>query len=406
MGEVDHADDAVDHRVADGDQPVDRAERDAVDELLEEIFHASDLSLGRGADSAESPIVAESACLAGAGTGGNGSRIWRPGTPRPAGRYVCEPQTGNSREKPRSSHADEHDHDARGLERRSPAASPGAEPGAESGVVASRVFNSVRRRRGNLPAALFFCPAIWSIARPMDPTIEIILRLDPAAAGVRRRWRLWEVLAPRRRCRSGGCARWPSNIGVLVVDALLVRLLVPTAVVGAALYAAGHGIGLFNWLQLRLSVARRARLSHPRPRRSRRSTSVFHHVPLLWRLHRMHHADLDIDVTTGVRFHPFEILISLAIKIAVVMAFGIPPVGGVRVRGGAQRHLDVQPFQRADAGLARPRRAAGGGDAGHAPRPPFGRAAPRPTAISASICRGGTGCSGTYRREPRPATTA
>ena len=54
---------------------------------------------------------------------------------------------------------------------------------------------------------------------------------------------------------------------------------------------------------------------------------VFHHVPVLWRLHRMHHADLDIDVTTGVRFHPFEILISLAIKIAVIVAFGIPPAG-------------------------------------------------------------------------------
>jgi len=53
---------------------------------------------------------------------------------------------------------------------------------------------------------------------------------------------------------------------------------------------------------------------------------VFHHVPWLWRLHRMHHADLDIDVSTGLRFHPFEILISLAIKIAIVMAFGIPPV--------------------------------------------------------------------------------
>jgi sterol desaturase/sphingolipid hydroxylase (fatty acid hydroxylase superfamily) len=53
---------------------------------------------------------------------------------------------------------------------------------------------------------------------------------------------------------------------------------------------------------------------------------VFHHVPLLWRLHRMHHADLDIDVTTGLRFHPFEILISLAVKIATIVAFGIPPV--------------------------------------------------------------------------------
>ncbi len=113
---------------------------------------------------------------------------------------------------------------------------------------------------------------------------------------------------------------------MLVVDALLVRLLMPTAAVGAAIYAAGNGLGLFNWLQLRLSVGAilgflildfTVWAQH----------WLFHHVPLLWRLHRMHHADLDIDVTTGVRFHPFEILISLAIKIAVIVAFGIPPVG-------------------------------------------------------------------------------
>ena len=53
---------------------------------------------------------------------------------------------------------------------------------------------------------------------------------------------------------------------------------------------------------------------------------VFHHVPVLWRLHRMHHADLDIDVTTGVRFHPIEILISIVIKIAIVLVFGIPAI--------------------------------------------------------------------------------
>jgi sterol desaturase/sphingolipid hydroxylase (fatty acid hydroxylase superfamily) len=124
----------------------------------------------------------------------------------------------------------------------------------------------------------------------------------------------------------GRLKRWPSNLGVLAVDALLVRLLIPTAAVGAALYAAGHGIGLFNWLQLRLSVGAILGFfvldfviwaQH----------WVFHHVPVLWRLHRMHHADLDIDVTTGVRFHPIEILISLLIKIAVIVALGIPPVG-------------------------------------------------------------------------------
>jgi len=137
---------------------------------------------------------------------------------------------------------------------------------------------------------------------------------------------VWELLAPKRELSIGRLKRWPSNFGVLVVDALLVRLLIPTAAVGAAVAAAGNGWGLFNWLQLRLSVGAVLGFlildfviwaQH----------WTFHHVPLLWRLHRMHHADLDIDVTTGVRFHPIEILISLLIKIAVIVAFGIPPVG-------------------------------------------------------------------------------
>jgi sterol desaturase/sphingolipid hydroxylase (fatty acid hydroxylase superfamily) len=159
----------------------------------------------------------------------------------------------------------------------------------------------------------------------MEPTtIEIMVRLGIALAvfGV---MAAWEVLAPRRPLSAGRLARWPGNLGIVVADALLVRLLVPTAVVGAALYAAGHGLGLFHWLNLRLSVAAVAGflildlviyLQHV----------AFHRVPWLWRLHRMHHADLDIDVSTGLRFHPFEILISLAIKIAAVIAFGIPPV--------------------------------------------------------------------------------
>jgi len=158
----------------------------------------------------------------------------------------------------------------------------------------------------------------------MEPTVEATVRLIVAAAmfaGMAG----WEVLAPRRRLSTGRAPRWPNNLGIVVVDALLVRLILPAAAVGAALYAAGHGIGLFHWLNLRLSVAALLGFlaldliiyaQHV----------VFHHVPWLWRLHRMHHADLDIDVTTGLRFHPFEILISLAIKIAAVMALGIPPV--------------------------------------------------------------------------------
>jgi sterol desaturase/sphingolipid hydroxylase (fatty acid hydroxylase superfamily) len=158
----------------------------------------------------------------------------------------------------------------------------------------------------------------------MDPTIEIAGRVL-AAGTVFAIMAAWEALAPRRALAAGRLPRWPSNLGIAVVNALLVRLLIPTAAIGASLYAAGHGIGLFHFLNLRLSVAALVGFlvldlviyaQHV----------VFHHVPWLWRLHRMHHADLDIDVTTGFRFHPFEILISLGIKIAAVIVFGIPPV--------------------------------------------------------------------------------
>ena len=135
----------------------------------------------------------------------------------------------------------------------------------------------------------------------------------------------WEIAAPRRSLTAGRKPRWPSNLGILLLDVLAVRVLVPTAAVGAALFAAGRGWGLLPLGGLRLSVAAILGFlvldlviyaQHV----------VFHKVPALWRLHRMHHADLDIDVTTGGRFHPFEILISLAVKIATVIAFGIPVV--------------------------------------------------------------------------------
>ena len=153
---------------------------------------------------------------------------------------------------------------------------------------------------------------------------EMVIRL--AAFGVFfSAFALWELGAPRRGLSVGRWRRWPGKLGILLVEILTVRVLVPTAAVGASLYAAGNGWGLINYLHLRLSVAALIGFlaldlviygQHV----------VFHIVPVLWRLHRMHHADLDIDVTTGVRFHPLEILISLLIKIAVILALGIPVV--------------------------------------------------------------------------------
>ncbi len=133
----------------------------------------------------------------------------------------------------------------------------------------------------------------------------------------------WEHLAPRRRRCHSRLARWPSNLGIVVVNAGLVRLLSPLAVVATAELATARAWGLFNlvdvpgWLAglsalvlLDVAIYWQHRL--------------FHAVPSLWRLHRMHHADLDFDVTTGIRFHPIEILLSLAIKLAVVVAIGPP----------------------------------------------------------------------------------
>ena len=153
---------------------------------------------------------------------------------------------------------------------------------------------------------------------------EPVIRLG-AFAGVFVVMAVWEFIVPRRKQAIGRSWRWPNNLGVVVVDTLLVRVLLPTTAVGVSLLAEARGFGLFNvfelpvWLGVVASVAildLAIYLQHV----------LFHAVPGLWRLHRMHHADLEIDVTTGLRFHPIEILLSMLIKFAVVAALGAPAV--------------------------------------------------------------------------------
>jgi sterol desaturase/sphingolipid hydroxylase (fatty acid hydroxylase superfamily) len=156
----------------------------------------------------------------------------------------------------------------------------------------------------------------------MSPGLEIIVRVGGAAA-VFAALALWEWFAPRRALTVGRAPRWPGNLGILAVDIVAVRLLVPTAAVGVALIASDRGWGLFNlvglpaWATILIGVIALDLVIYTQH-------VVFHYVPALWRLHRMHHADIDIDVTTGVRFHPLEILLSLAIKMAAVVALGVP----------------------------------------------------------------------------------
>ena len=134
---------------------------------------------------------------------------------------------------------------------------------------------------------------------------------------------LMEVVAPRRALTVSKLRRWTSNLAIVFLNSALVRLLFPMAAAGFAGFAAARGWGLFNqsglpfWAAFLASVVLldlAIYLQHV----------MFHAVPALWRVHRMHHADLDFDVTTGARFHPVEIALSMLIKFAVIAALGAP----------------------------------------------------------------------------------
>lgn len=136
---------------------------------------------------------------------------------------------------------------------------------------------------------------------------------------------LWELMAPRRAVRVPRRVRWLNNLALVALNTLAVRVLFPLLPVGFAIVAQERGWGLFNVLQLPSWVVWPGSLlvfdlaiylQHV----------MFHAIPALWRLHRMHHADLEFDVTTGLRFHPLEILLSTGFKLAVVAVLGPPAI--------------------------------------------------------------------------------
>lgn len=135
----------------------------------------------------------------------------------------------------------------------------------------------------------------------------------------------WEALSPRRRRRFQRRERWPHNLGLLALNGVFLRLVAPGAAIAVAIAGEVHGWGLLPasaipaWAQAVVAVVLldlAIYFQHV----------LFHAVPVLWRLHRLHHADTDFDVTTGTRFHPIEIVLSMAIKCAVVAALGAPAI--------------------------------------------------------------------------------
>jgi len=138
---------------------------------------------------------------------------------------------------------------------------------------------------------------------------------------------IWELMAPCRVLTVSRLVRWSNNLGLVFLNSLMLRLLFPAAAAGVAVLAQQRGWGLLNLYETPFLLATVASivtmdgviyLQHV----------MFHAVPALWRLHRVHHADPDYDVTTGTRFHPLEIILSMLIKFATIVVLG-PPVVAV-----------------------------------------------------------------------------
>ncbi len=136
----------------------------------------------------------------------------------------------------------------------------------------------------------------------------------------------WEWFSPKRDLSFSRFKRWPNNLLLVFVNAFLLRILFPVLAVGVADFAAQKNLGLFNIIHLPLALSIPLiiiffdfviYLQHV----------VFHLFPVFWRFHRMHHTDLDLDTTSGLRFHPIEIILSMLIKIFFVFLLGAPAIG-------------------------------------------------------------------------------
>ncbi|QUM76136.1 sterol desaturase family protein [Moritella sp. 24] len=137
-----------------------------------------------------------------------------------------------------------------------------------------------------------------------------------------------EYYKPKRPLTRSKWQRWSNNLAVVFINNLVLKLFVPFVAIDAAIFVEQQQWGLLSLTSLNSAVIivtsvmlldAAIYFQH----------KIFHQIPMLWRLHRMHHSDLDIDVTTAIRFHPIEIILSMFIKVAVIIAFGVPVVAVV-----------------------------------------------------------------------------
>jgi len=132
-----------------------------------------------------------------------------------------------------------------------------------------------------------------------------------------------EALFPARDRVQGRGRRWSTNFGLVVIDTLTIRILFPMIAVGAAIWSQTQGWGVLNfgsipiWVKVFLAVIILDMMIYWQH-------VAFHHIPILWRLHKVHHADRDLDASSGLRFHPIEIIISMIYKMVIVVMLGAP----------------------------------------------------------------------------------
>jgi len=219
---------------------------------------------------------------------------------------------------------------------------------------------------------------------------EVIIRLS-FFLGLFAVMAIWEIIAPRRALTVSKIVRWTNNLGLVFLNSFILRFLFPAATVGVAIFANEKNWGLLNYydvspmIAIIISVVVMDFIIYVQH-------VMVHAIPVLWRLHRVHHADLDYDVTTGARFHPIEIILSMLIKFATIVLLG-PPIVAVVIfevmlnatamfnHSNVRLNLSLDKWLRLI--LVTP----------DMHRVHHRWKTTRPTAISVSACRGGIACA-------------
>ncbi len=153
--------------------------------------------------------------------------------------------------------------------------------------------------------------------------VDLIIRIS-AFVGIFAAMAVWEMMVPRRQWQTVKAKRWVINLAMVGFNTLFTRTLLASGAFGAAVLAGQREVGFFHqldwpwWAELIIAMVVLDLVVYFQH-------VLMHAVPILWRLHMVHHSDLDIDVTTGVRFHPLEIALSMFIKIGAVILIGVSP---------------------------------------------------------------------------------